>query len=364
VLNGELAPPTSLIRSYPQELERIVLCALAPQPLLRYPTAERMRFALEEFIARGQLVTQSNVAQLVRARIGDSIERRKERIRQVSGAGNHEGGSSEPPGGMTPSDQASVAHRSGVKPSANAARPVFTTMGMERGAHVVQAVQGAPGTSSAEVTLAPPVPPVSSSPHAPMAPVQGMPQPQPLHPGAYPVHGAQAFGQQGYGPQGQGSNAGPMTLPPGSDDRGPDPSGSHAMGLAPNAPAVDPGPPGQPAGAGAYTLAVGIGVLVAVFIAVGGFFAWRGRAASSAEAPVSAGAASAAMPVAVPMTAAPVAVPQVAVATEPPVAAAPAEKEPTKDAPTKDPPKPSGGGVAPHPPKPVRVGPSLPPNPF
>ena len=72
VLKGEFAPPTSLLRGYPQELERIVMRALSPQPILRYPTAERMRFALEEFLARGQLVTQSNVAQVVRARIGES----------------------------------------------------------------------------------------------------------------------------------------------------------------------------------------------------------------------------------------------------------------------------------------------------
>ena len=74
VLKGEVAPPTSLLRGYPQELERIVMRALSAQPILRYPTAERMRFALEEFLARGQLVTQSNVAQVVRARIGESIE--------------------------------------------------------------------------------------------------------------------------------------------------------------------------------------------------------------------------------------------------------------------------------------------------
>ena len=63
VLKGEFAPPTSLQRGYPPELERIVLRALSPQAILRFPTAERMRFALEEYVARGQLVTQSNVAQ-------------------------------------------------------------------------------------------------------------------------------------------------------------------------------------------------------------------------------------------------------------------------------------------------------------
>ena len=114
VLKGELAPPSSLLRGYPQDLERIVLRALSPQPILRYPTAERMRFALEEYVARGQLVTQSNVAQVLRARIGDQIERRKERIRQASTAGD-QGGWIDQGGNMTPSNQGQGGHRSGVK---------------------------------------------------------------------------------------------------------------------------------------------------------------------------------------------------------------------------------------------------------
>ena len=134
VLKGEFPAPTTLVRQYPQELERIVMRALSPQPILRYPTAERMRFALEEFLARGQLVTQSNVAQVVRARIGEPIDRRKERIRQASTAGDGDGGWSEPPGGMTPSNQArdvGGGHRSGVKPSSGqGAKPLYTTMQM------------------------------------------------------------------------------------------------------------------------------------------------------------------------------------------------------------------------------------------
>src|SRR4029079_7986983 len=101
---GEVAPPSSLVRGYPQELERIILRALQPQPILRFPTTERMRFALEEYVARGQLVTQSNVAQVLRSRIGDQIDRRKERIRQASTSGDG-GGWSDPGGNMTPSNQ-------------------------------------------------------------------------------------------------------------------------------------------------------------------------------------------------------------------------------------------------------------------
>ena len=84
ILKNEIVLPTSILRSYPPELERIVMRALSAQPILRYPSAERMRFALEELLTKGQLVTQSNVAQVVRARIGSLLERRRERIREVS----------------------------------------------------------------------------------------------------------------------------------------------------------------------------------------------------------------------------------------------------------------------------------------
>ncbi len=113
VLKGEVALPTSLMHGYPPALETIVMRALAPQPILRFATAERMRLALEEFLARGQLVTQSNVAQVMRARIGPAIDRRKERIRKASATGEVEGRT--PDGTMTPSGR--LGHRSGVQAS-------------------------------------------------------------------------------------------------------------------------------------------------------------------------------------------------------------------------------------------------------
>ncbi|MCW5836479.1 MAG: serine/threonine protein kinase, partial [Labilithrix sp.] len=120
ILNGELAPPTSFLRSYPPDLERIVLRALAHQPILRYPTAERMRFALEEFLAKGQLVTQSNVAQAVRSRLGEQLERRKERIKQASSIAEQMGWDPANAG----STRDAVDHRSGVQ----ASRPLNTTL--------------------------------------------------------------------------------------------------------------------------------------------------------------------------------------------------------------------------------------------
>jgi len=296
VLKGEFAAPSSVLRSYPQELERIVLRALAPQPILRYPTAERMRFALEEFLARGQLVTQSNVAQVVRARIGDQIDRRKERIRKASTVGDTDRPPtwSEPPGGMTPSNKAHDPHRSGVKPTGAHARPLYTTMPL-----------GATASS-----MPPPLPP-TANPLAKTA-LLGDALAPPTVPAAPPNIGATTAQMQAFSLPSSAPPPGPpqrhATVPPGS---GPRASGAHytnpgthtgtgsgsgsgsgvtthppqPMPFSSAAPAADRDAAGPqraslpPAGAGQYLLAIAAGVLLAVVIGVGGFFAWRMRSA-------------------------------------------------------------------------------------
>lgn len=325
VLKGEVAPPTSLLRGYPQDLERIVMRALAPQPILRFPSAERMRFALEEFLARGQLVTQSNVAQLVRARIGDQIERRKERIRQASSAGDGPNGWTEPPGGgMTPSNQASGGHRSGVKASSGAAaRPLFTTVAMEQPAPVIPPapvpVVGAPGSATIPHAGAPAQAGRAGGSHTPVS-HPGAAYSRPGHayasyPGAsHPAHSPPPpaplpFGSTALMPPSVSidnlpPNAGPPNdphrppfgvapqapTPPGDPRYGQPMPGQHPDAArflpapspfeAPAGPlsgAEDQRPSQRPAGAGSYAAAIGVGVLLAALIGVGGLFAWRSR---------------------------------------------------------------------------------------
>jgi serine/threonine-protein kinase len=329
VLKGDVPAPTSFIRGYPQELERIVLRALSPQPILRYPTAERMRFALEEFVARGQLVTTANVAQVVRARIGEQIDRRKERIRQASSAGDREGGwvGSDPPGTMTPSNQAHGGHRSGVKASGGA-RPQIGVDPLASSATIPQASPYVPGSAPGQS-------------HTPVShPGAALSYPGQSHPGAsYPQAHAGPFGhsptpppiapvtalaQTALMPQavnmppgfelpdagGPPSHAGQMrpfsmaplsSAPPGSIPLPPmhlhDPMQMHmqqqmqqpSLGY-PGAPPYPQGAPFDPqaaapaerpstppAGTGQYVIAIAVGVLLAALIGVGGFFAWRGR---------------------------------------------------------------------------------------
>jgi eukaryotic-like serine/threonine-protein kinase len=86
ILQNAVVPPSQVVAGYPVDLEQIVMHALAQKPAQRFPTAEQMRFALEEFLTRGPLLTHAAVGQVVRARLGELLDRRKERIRHASTA--------------------------------------------------------------------------------------------------------------------------------------------------------------------------------------------------------------------------------------------------------------------------------------
>jgi serine/threonine protein kinase len=71
--------------NFPAELEQIIARAMAPHPGQRFASAERMRIALERWLARSgsQVVTQADVALAVRARIGPKLALRKERLKHA-----------------------------------------------------------------------------------------------------------------------------------------------------------------------------------------------------------------------------------------------------------------------------------------
>lgn len=84
LLEGRFDPPSAVVPGYPRELEAILLRAMAMDPMQRFPTADRMRIALEEWLARsGPVVTQTHVSQLVRERLGTAIEDRRAQIRHL-----------------------------------------------------------------------------------------------------------------------------------------------------------------------------------------------------------------------------------------------------------------------------------------
>lgn len=91
LLEGRFEPPSAVLPGYPRELETIVLRAMAMDPMQRFPTTDRMRVALEEWLARsGPIVTQTLVGTAVRERIGSLVDERalqiRERMRSTSNA--------------------------------------------------------------------------------------------------------------------------------------------------------------------------------------------------------------------------------------------------------------------------------------
>lgn len=87
LIQGTYIRPSERAPGFPPDFEWIVMTALDPEPNRRFQTAEQLRVALEEWLARtGQVVTQAHVAQAVRARIGERIDRRRDRIRSAQAA--------------------------------------------------------------------------------------------------------------------------------------------------------------------------------------------------------------------------------------------------------------------------------------
>jgi eukaryotic-like serine/threonine-protein kinase len=83
LLEGSFQPPSALVAGYPRELEAIVMRALSADPGGRHPTADRMRIAIEEWLARsGPVVTETQVGALVRKRVGAIVDERQQRIRE------------------------------------------------------------------------------------------------------------------------------------------------------------------------------------------------------------------------------------------------------------------------------------------
>ncbi len=84
LLEQPLTKPSDLDPSYPPGLEQIVLKALAKAPADRYQTAEELGYALESWMATTRaVVTESNVATLLRELLGDRIKERSVAVAEM-----------------------------------------------------------------------------------------------------------------------------------------------------------------------------------------------------------------------------------------------------------------------------------------
>ena len=81
ILKNEYKLPSTIFPGYPEELQAIIVKALAPSPEERFATAEDMQVALEEWlISSGKLVTATDVAKCLRERISPEVRARNEAL--------------------------------------------------------------------------------------------------------------------------------------------------------------------------------------------------------------------------------------------------------------------------------------------
>jgi eukaryotic-like serine/threonine-protein kinase len=88
IVEGRLAPPSTHMPDFPRDLEAIIVRAMAKDPEARFPTADAMRVALEDWMTRsGPPVTHAEVAAVLRERVGTKMDERLDRIRIAMGPG-------------------------------------------------------------------------------------------------------------------------------------------------------------------------------------------------------------------------------------------------------------------------------------
>ncbi|MEB2312204.1 MAG: serine/threonine-protein kinase [Sorangiineae bacterium] len=86
--HGDFATPRELDPDYPELLERVVLRAMASSDALRYPSAERMRVALEDYLRRsGPPLDASDLATFLDERAGALVRERDDAIQRALGYG-------------------------------------------------------------------------------------------------------------------------------------------------------------------------------------------------------------------------------------------------------------------------------------
>jgi serine/threonine-protein kinase len=173
VLRGTYDPPVMRCKGLAPELSAIIDRALAPEPRMRFATAERMRVALEEWLAKGaSVVTATQVGSVVRQRLGPVLEKRREQVKSamaaMPGAEPASAQMSAKGAGHTPSKSQPGQSRSGV----------VSTMGQVPPPPMRSRVPSIPGTTpeppSMKAAMAAPPPPAMAGQAPPLpAPALG-----------------------------------------------------------------------------------------------------------------------------------------------------------------------------------------------
>lgn len=103
IIKGDFARPTQVVAGFPENLEGIILKALAYHPEQRYQTADELRLALENWLAdEGELVTATDVARAVKARLSAEATERIRVLKMSPETLHRMTLASKPPGDGTP----------------------------------------------------------------------------------------------------------------------------------------------------------------------------------------------------------------------------------------------------------------------
>jgi serine/threonine-protein kinase len=85
IVQGDFKAPRELVPTYPERLERIVIRALSRNPEDRYQSAEEMRLALEEWLAKsGKIVTHTDIARAVNERLNPKVRDQIQALRTAN----------------------------------------------------------------------------------------------------------------------------------------------------------------------------------------------------------------------------------------------------------------------------------------
>jgi serine/threonine-protein kinase len=88
LLAGDFVPPRELVEDYPPSLERVLLRAMAQSPAHRFPSALRMKSALEDWLKKsGPPIVPAEIASFLEERAGQWIAQRQAYISQTLGRG-------------------------------------------------------------------------------------------------------------------------------------------------------------------------------------------------------------------------------------------------------------------------------------
>ncbi|MEO8181999.1 MAG: serine/threonine-protein kinase [Deltaproteobacteria bacterium] len=85
IVQGDFKAPRALVPTYPEKLERIVVRALSRKPEDRYGSAEEMRLALEDWLAKSnKIITHTDIARAVNERLNPKVRDQIQALRNAN----------------------------------------------------------------------------------------------------------------------------------------------------------------------------------------------------------------------------------------------------------------------------------------